>query len=140
MSNDGQNKLNLADGLALDQYQKRVLRFVDLLDRCIEADVLNGRVSEVTDLFYWFGFDRMGDFVFNKDFGMLSRQKWHHIILLLQRALSILGPLGPVPWLTQIAFKTLPRVWILRDWFDMMAWCEAQMVERMKVFLSGHHG
>ena len=124
----------LLTGLALDGYQERALRFVDQLDCCIEADVAAGRVSEVTDLLYWFGFDRMGDFIFNKTFDMLSRQRWHHVILLLQRALSILGPLGPVPWLVQIAFKVLPRVGILKDWFDMMTWCEAQMLDRMKVF------
>ncbi|RJE19066.1 Cytochrome p450 [Aspergillus sclerotialis] len=117
---------------AKDRYQERVLRYVDQLDRCIEADVATGRVSEVTDLFYWFGFDRMGDFIFNKAFDMLSRQQWHHVILLLQRALSILGPLGPVPWLVQIAFKVLPRTGVLKDWFDMMTWCEAQMLDRME--------
>lgn len=90
------------------------------------------RVSDVTDLFYWFGFDAMGDFVFNNSFGMLQSQEWHHIIILLQRALSLLGPFSPVPWLVQLGFKLLPRVWILKDWFDMVAWCEKQMRKRIK--------
>ncbi|EAW15346.1 cytochrome P450 [Aspergillus clavatus NRRL 1] len=118
---------------ALDQYSERILAFIDQLDHCIEKDIAAGRVSEATDLFYWLGFDRMGDFIFSRTFDMLSRQAWHHIILLLQRALSILGPLSPVPWLIHIAFKLFPRVWVLRDWFNMMTWCEAQMRKRMQV-------
>lgn len=74
----------------------------------------------------------MGDFVFNNSFGMLQSQEWHHIIILLQRALSLLGPFSPVPWLVQLGFKLLPRVWILKDWFDMVAWCEKQMRKRIK--------
>ena len=124
----------LLTDLALDRYQERALRFVDQLERCIEADVVAGRVSSVNDMFYWFGFDRMGDFIFNKSFDMLARKQWHHVIVLLQRALSILGPLSPAPWLVQIAFKILPRVGILKDWFHMVAWCEAQMLDQMKVF------
>lgn len=77
----------------------------------------------------------MGDFVFNKPFNMLQDQKWHHIIVLLQRALSLLGPFSAVPWLIQIGFKLMPRVWILKDWFDMVAWCEKQMHERLQVSL-----
>ena len=108
---------------------------LDQLDRCIEADAIAKRVSNVTYLFYWFGFDVMGDFVFNKSFGMLQNQEWHHIIVLLQRAMSLLGPFSPVPWLVQIGFKILPRFGVLGDWFDMVAWCEKQMRERADVFL-----
>ena len=91
------------------------------------------KVSDVTNLFYWFGFDAMGDFVFNKSFGMLQNQEWHHIVLLLQRALSLLGPFSPVPWLLQLGLKCMPRISVLKDWFDMVAWCEQQMRERIKV-------
>lgn len=75
----------------------------------------------------------MGDFIFSRTFNMLSRQEWHHIILLMQRALSLLGPLSPVPWFIHIAFKLFPRVWILKDWFRMVAWCEEQMLQRLEV-------
>ncbi|KAJ5090124.1 hypothetical protein N7532_008808 [Penicillium argentinense] len=117
---------------ALDQYQDRILPLLDELDGCIEADIAAGRPSNARNLFFWLGFDRMGDFIFSRTFNMLSRQEWHHIILLLQRALSLLGPLSPVPWLIHIAFKLLPRIWILNDWFRMVAWCESQMVNRLK--------
>lgn len=75
----------------------------------------------------------MGDFVFSRPFNMLSQQEWHHIVALLQRALSLLGPLSPVPWLIHIAFKLFPRVWVLRDWFRMVSWCEGQMLDQLKV-------
>jgi hypothetical protein len=86
-------------------------------------------------LFYWLGFDRMGDFIFSQTFNMLSRQEWHYIIVLMQRALSLLGPLSPVPWFIHIAFKLFPRVWILKDWFRMVAWCEEQMLKRLQVLM-----
>ncbi|KAJ5669801.1 hypothetical protein N7462_010871 [Penicillium macrosclerotiorum] len=116
---------------ALDQYQERILPLLDQLEAYIDADIMANRVSEVTDLLYWLGFDRMGDFIFSRTFNMLSRQEWHHIVVLLQRALSLLGPLSPLPWLIHIAFKLFPRVWILRDWFRMVRWCEAQMLDRL---------
>ncbi|KAJ5716006.1 cytochrome P450 [Penicillium malachiteum] len=118
---------------ALKQYHERVLPFIDQLEECIQADISAGRVSETSDLFYWLGFDRMGDLIFGEAFGMLSEKKWHYIIVLLQKALSILGPMSPVPWMVQIAFHLLPRILILGDWFRMRAWCEAQMIKRMGI-------
>ncbi|KAJ5905858.1 uncharacterized protein N7473_002774 [Penicillium subrubescens] len=117
---------------ALDEYQERILPLIDQLERCIDENIGSKKVTEATDLFYWLGFDRMGDFIFSRTFNMLSRQEWHHIILLMQRALSLLGPLSPVPWFIHIAFKLFPRVWILKDWFRMVAWCEEQMLQRLE--------
>jgi tryprostatin B 6-hydroxylase len=118
---------------AVAQYEEKILKYIDELDACIEGDARAHKVSDVTNLFFWFGFDAMGDFVFNKSFGMLRTQEWHHIIILLQRALSLLGPFSPVPWLVQLAFHLLPRFWVLKDWFDMVDWCERQMKERIGV-------
>ncbi|KAF3389296.1 hypothetical protein F1880_003834 [Penicillium rolfsii] len=118
---------------ALDQYQERILPLIDQLERCIDENIVVKKVTEATDLFYWLGFDRMGDFIFSRTFNMLARQEWHHIIVLMQRALSLLGPLSPVPWFIHIAFKLFPRVWILKDWFRMVAWCEEQMLQRLEV-------
>ena len=106
---------------AVAQYEEKIPKYIDQLDSCIEADAVAQRDSDVTNLFYWFGFDAMGDFHFNESFGMLQNQEWHHIVLLLQRALSLLGPFSPVPWLVQLGFKVLSRAWILKDWFDMVA-------------------
>lgn len=119
----------------MDNYQERIIPLIDQLERCIDKDMQVGKASDMRDMFFWLGFDRMGDFIFSRTFNMLSRGEWHHIILLLQRALSLLGPLSPLPWMVHIAFKLLPRVWILRDWFRMVSWCEGQMVDRLKVGL-----
>lgn len=83
------------------------------------------------DLFFWFGFDFMGDFVFSRSFSMLKNQRWHHIIIRLQRALSLLGWLSPAPWLVHVGLKLGPRIGVVRDWFDMMAWCQDQMETRL---------
>lgn len=118
---------------AVAQYEDTILRHLDRLDHCVEADARSQTTSDVWNLFYWFGFDSMGDFAFNKSFGMLQNRQWHHIIVLLQRALSLLGILSPMPWIIQIGFKLAPRVGTLKDWFTMTAWCEQQMRERIEV-------
>ncbi|KAJ5716177.1 hypothetical protein N7493_008088 [Penicillium malachiteum] len=118
--------------LALDEYQSRLIPLIDQLERCIDGDISTEKVSEMTDLLYWIGFDRMGDFIFSRTFNMLSQKEWHHVIVLLQRALSLLGPLSPLPWLLHICFKLLPRIWILKDWFCMVSWCEKQLTERLE--------
>ncbi|KAJ5936120.1 benzoate 4-monooxygenase cytochrome P450 [Penicillium verhagenii] len=117
---------------ALEQYNERVFPLLDQLDTCIQSDIAAERVSEASDLFYWFGFDRMGDLIFGQTFNMLSQQRWHDIIFLLRKSGAILGPLSPVPWLMQIAVKLLPRIFILGDGFKMRAWCESQMLTRMR--------
>ncbi|GKT57817.1 cytochrome P450 [Colletotrichum tofieldiae] len=116
---------------ALIQHESKILKYIEQLDLCIEADAKARVPSEVRDLFFWFGFDVMGDFVFSKSFDMLHQQQWHHIIVRLQRALSLLGPFSPAPWLIQVGFKLGPRVNVLKDWFDMVAWCERQMRVRL---------
>ncbi|WQF83912.1 Putative cytochrome P450 [Colletotrichum destructivum] len=116
---------------ALVQHESKILKYIEQLDLCIEADAKAHVASEVRNLFFWFGFDVMGDFVFSKSFDMLHQQQWHHIIVRLQRALSLLGPFSPAPWLIQVGFKLGPRVGVLKDWFDMVAWCERQMRMRL---------
>jgi hypothetical protein len=132
------NSTKLTSFLALAQYEQRFLTHIDELDKSIEADARAGRVTDATNYISWFCFDAMGSFVFNRSFNMLRDQKWHHIISVLRRALSLLGPLGPVPWLVQIGFKLFPRVGILGDWFRMIDWCENQMAERVKVGSYGY--
>ncbi|KAL5339970.1 cytochrome P450 [Aspergillus crustosus] len=117
---------------ALSQYKSKILPPISQLDSCLKSAIRQNQVSEVSDLIFWLTFDRMGEFVLGKSFDMLQNQKWHDIIVLLQRAMSLLGPLGPTPWVVQIAFKLLPRVGVLGDWFTMMAWCEGQ-VRRIEV-------
>jgi tryprostatin B 6-hydroxylase len=88
-------------------------------------------VTNARDLFYWFGFDAMGDFVFSRSFEMLHRKEWHYIVTKLQKALALLGPASPAPWLMHFAFKLFPRVGVLKDWFEMTDWAETEMRERV---------
>lgn len=84
-----------------------------------------------TDFLLWFTFDTMGDFTFSKSFSMLETQRWHHIVLKTQNARSLLGPLMATPWLLHIGVKVMPRVLWVKDWYDSVEWCQAQMMERL---------
>lgn len=64
---------------------------------------------------------------------MLQNEKWHEAVMLLRRAMTLLGPLSPVPWLAQIGFSLIPGLWVVRDWNAMMAWCKERMKERIAV-------
>lgn len=115
---------------AVDLYDSKLLKHIDELDEILEQNALEGKPSQMTELFQWFAFDAMGSFIFHKSFGMLKNQGWHHVIISLKKALSILGPLSPTPWIPQLAFKLLPKVWLLKDWFKTIHFCEEQMRER----------
>ncbi|KAI1336875.1 cytochrome P450 [Xylariaceae sp. FL0016] len=111
-------------------HNARILKNLDELDQCIEDDVKAGRPSNMRDLLYWFSFDAMGDFVFSKSFRMLRDRKWHSVIARLQVAMSLLGPLTPAPWLIHIGFR-MPRVSVLKDWYNMLDWCASEMRTRL---------
>jgi len=117
---------------ALQLHEAKMLRHVDRLDSCIEADAAQGRPSNAKNLAYWFGFDAMGDFVFNHPFGMLEAKTWHHLLVRSYRAIELLGPFGPAPWLVQIGFRLLPRLGKLRDWHEMTTWCRQMMEQRLE--------
>lgn len=118
--------------LALQMHEAKIFRHVDRLDQCIEADVDQNRPSDTKNLMYWFGFDAMGDFVFNRPLGMLEGKTWHHIMVRSYRAVELLGPFSPAPWLIHIGFHLLPRVSKLRDWSEMTEWCRQIMEQRLK--------
>lgn len=117
---------------ALAHHFAKTLTHVDTLVKTIEADVYEGRDSEMRDLSFWLGFDVMGDFVFNKSFDMLNNKEWHHMVVHLQRALSLLGFVNPAPWLLQIAFRAAPRIYQIGDWFRMADWTHEQINTRLK--------
>ncbi|EMR70914.1 putative cytochrome p450 protein [Eutypa lata UCREL1] len=103
-----------------------------MLTKAIEADINDDRDSEMRNLCFWLGFDVMGDFVFGKSFDMLSNKEWHHMVVHLQRALSLLGFVNPAPWLIQIAFRAAPRIYQIGDWFRMAEWTHDQVSTRLK--------
>ncbi|KAI1442274.1 cytochrome P450 [Annulohypoxylon stygium] len=111
--------------------KQRVLKHIKVLDECIQAEANANQVSHMHDLLYWFAFDAMGDFVMSKPFGMLRDQNWHHIVTRLRRASSILGPLGPAPWLVRIGLKLGPSLSVLGDWRTTTEWCRKEVKDRL---------
>ncbi|KAK5992326.1 Tryprostatin B 6-hydroxylase [Cladobotryum mycophilum] len=117
---------------AVAEHEAKAQKYVSLLDDCIENDAKANQITDMRNLLFWFSFDVMGDFVLSKSFDMLQNRQWHHIIVRLQRALSLLGPLGPAPWLLQVGLRLGPRIGIVKDWFDILAWCKLQMTARLQ--------
>jgi len=115
------------------QYEDRVLEYAKQLEEHVATASSKGIDVNVSQLFYFLAFDVMGDFAFGKSFGMLRDEKWHKAVIMCRRAMELLGPLSPVPWLCQIGFYTVPWFWVIRDWHAMLDWCRDQMGERIKV-------
>lgn len=118
---------------ALAFYEERVVAYAEMLSERIEDLAQEKNPVNVTDWFYWFTFDVMGEFAFARSFSMLQEEKWHFAVRLLRTAMSLLGPFSPVPWLAQIAFYITPWMYIVRDWLSMMEWCKERMRERIQV-------
>lgn len=118
---------------ALSVYEARVTEYGETLAARISGLAIEGRPVNVSDWFYWFTFDVMGEFAFARSFNMLRDEKWHFAVRLLRKAMSLLGPFSPVPWLAQIAFYITPWMFVVRDWLFMMEWCKQRMGERIQV-------
>lgn len=115
------------------EYECRMLKYVDQLDHYLEKAVFQARPVNVSDVFFWFCWDVMGETTFGKSFNMLEDERWHDAIVMLKRALSILGPMSPAPWAFHIAFKYLKGRWVVRDWQMMKQTCYSIVDERIKV-------
>ncbi|KAL5047510.1 hypothetical protein BDW71DRAFT_213961 [Aspergillus fruticulosus] len=118
------------------EYQDQILPLIGQLDACIQRDIAADRVSDVTGLCKHLWFDRMGALVLGKTFDMLSSPSHRFLIARVQRALTAVGTLGLAPWLIHVAIRLLPRVWILGDYFDMIAWADREMRERLLQLVS----
>lgn len=106
-----------------------VSQLKDLINRSVAAKepiVLN-------KIFYWFGWDVMSDVIFGRPFLMLQYAEWHDAVIQLKRAMSLLGPISPVYWLAHLAFKFIPGVWVVKDWFETIDLCRQRMQDRLKV-------
>jgi cytochrome P450 len=124
---------------ALAHHFDKILTHLDALTDAIDGSLLEGKPVRMRDMFYWLGFDVMSDFVFSKSFGMLNTQTWHHMVIRLQRALSLLGPASPAPWLIHIAFRVAPRVYQIGDWFGMAEWTHEQIRDRLEAGSEKEH-
>ena len=79
----------------------------------------------------------MGDFAFAKSFKMLEDQRWHYAVIMLRRAMNLLGPFSAVPWLFQL-FLSFPLIPIVRDWNRMIDWCAKRMSDRIEASKDRH--
>ncbi|OAK99157.1 cytochrome P450 [Phaeosphaeriaceae sp. SRC1lsM3a] len=118
---------------ALAAYDERVVQYTNTLVQRIQSISQRSDAVNVSDWFYWYTFDIMGEFAFARSFSMLEDEKWHFAVKLLRKAMSLLGPFSPVPWAAQIAFYIVPWMYIVRDWLAMMDWCKDRMGERIKM-------
>lgn len=118
---------------ALAVYEERVVEYAETLAARIEEIARQDEPINVTDWFYWFTFDVMGEFAFARSFSMLRDEQWHPAVGLLRQAMGLLGPFSPVPWLAQIAFYVTPWMFGVRDWLAMMQWCKQRMGERIEM-------
>lgn len=90
------------------------------------------QVVDAWKLLYEFSFDIMGDFAFGRTPEMARTEEWKTAVRNLKRGMALLGPFSPVPWLLKIGFS-IPRLWIVRDFRDMVEWCKQCMRQRMKM-------
>ena len=65
---------------------------------------------------------------------MLPKADWHISVVMLRKAMRLLGPLSSVPWVAQIGFDFIPWVWVVQHWFAMFVCCRERMSERLKVW------
>ncbi|PYH65784.1 cytochrome P450 [Aspergillus vadensis CBS 113365] len=114
---------------AIRQYQHRIIQKVHKLKCLILAQ--QHQPILVNELMYWFAFDSMGDFAFSMNFGMMENQEWHRCILLFRSALALLGPFSPAIWIPRLAFTIVPGLWWAKWWFQMLAFCDQCMEQRM---------
>lgn len=117
----------------LVNHRNKALKYLDLLDNIVDSAARGpSAVVNITDLFGWFSFDIMSDWTLSKTFHMLENERWHHIVAGMRGARALLGPLSPAPWLLQIGLHLLPRVGVIKGWYDMTAWCASQMSKRLE--------
>ncbi|KAL9624745.1 MAG: hypothetical protein Q9160_001099 [Pyrenula sp. 1 TL-2023] len=63
---------------------------------------------------------------------MLQDEKGHYVIVMLRRAMSLLGPFSAVPWLAQIGIHRFSWLPVFGVWHSMLQWSNERMRERMK--------
>ena len=118
---------------ALPYYEEQMVEHAKKLVDLIEKASLAGNDVPFHSYAYWFSFDVMGMFALSHSFNMIDDEQWHYAVTNLRRAMAILGPLSPVPWLAQIGFVFLKGYWVVKDWHSMTEWCRERMQERIKV-------
>jgi tryprostatin B 6-hydroxylase len=114
-------------------YEFQMAEHAQKLEKLIRNSAEAEKPVSFSSLAYWFSFDVMGMFALSESFDMIHDEQWHYAVTNLRRAMSILGPLSPVPWLAQIGFRFLKGYWVVKDWHSMTGWCRERMQRRIQV-------
>lgn len=120
---------------AIADYTRKIIAYASHLERQIAATA--GGPTDASFLLYEFSFDLMGDFAFARN-ALTNASKdpeWYDAISALQKGMSLLGPLSPVPWLLHIGL-TWRWIPIVKNWFRMVAFCKKCMAERLTVIMT----
>lgn len=120
---------------AINEYLPRIKKQIGILQNVVKRS--KSQPLSLNDTMSFFAFDSMGDFVFNQSYGMMESGEWHKAIIQQRSALAILGSLHCTIWLIRIAFAFMPSIWRVADWFNMVAFCDERMNERLKVSALG---
>ena len=114
-------------------YQQRITQHAMQLEAVIGEAASSKTVVDFRSLAYWFSFDIMGLFAFDRSFDMIDRKEWRYAVDMLRRAFAIVAPVSPVPWLAHIGFTFLKGRWMVKPWHSMIDWCRDRMMERVDV-------
>lgn len=125
--------IRVANSLALPVYEGQMIQHADKLEHLVQQAAKQSTSIPFSSYAYWFSFDVMGMFALSESFNMINSTQWHYAVTNLRRAMSLLGPLSPVPWLAQIGFKYLKGYWVIKDWHSMTSWCRTRMEQRIEV-------
>ncbi|XXH01973.1 hypothetical protein Hte_008336 [Hypoxylon texense] len=115
----------------MNEYRKRIAELAQMLSQSISD--YEGAPVDIDEVMSWFSFDAMGEVLFGEDFGLTRSKSMHPGIIHRDRALSILGPLEGAIWIAQMGFSLAPFLGRVKDWFNMVAFCDEQTDRRMKV-------
>lgn len=117
---------------AVESYLPRIVSQVDTFNKLVRS--YSGKPVLINDAMAYFAFDSMGEFMFNENFGMMTSNQWHPVIFQQKRALAMLGILAEIIWGVRLAFAFTPWFGYVKDWLDMVKFCDKQMEKRMQVF------
>ncbi|MCJ1402819.1 hypothetical protein MMC11_006040 [Xylographa trunciseda] len=109
---------------ALQDYEPQVWTYSQQLENMVSDSASSKRNVNVTELFSFFSFDVIADFLFGKPIGMLQTGKSHYAIDLLKQGVEVIGILAPVPWLFRVAVS-IPGM--ARDWHTFCQWSLSQL-------------
>ncbi|KAI1827403.1 cytochrome P450 monooxygenase-like protein [Xylaria intraflava] len=113
-----------------NDYHPRNLDLVQTLSRCIRS--FGTDPIDVDKLMSWYSFDLMGEVLFGEDFNLTKSKITHPGIEHRDRALALAGPVGDAIWIALLGFQLLPTFWRIKDWNNMINFCDEHMTERRK--------